>query len=56
MNVDLGPEDKNSLNCFNICSQIANEHFLKFKPLNMISQAPSFLHIQCDSYCLPAVF
>ena len=31
MNVDSGPEDKNSLNCLNICSQIASEHFLKFK-------------------------
>lgn len=36
MIVDSGPEDKNSLNCLDICSQIANEHFLKFKPLNVI--------------------
>ena len=56
MNVNSGPEDKNSLNCLDICSQIANEHFLKFKPLNVISQALSFLCIQRDSYCLPAVF
>lgn len=46
MKVDLGPEDKNSLNCLNICSQIANEHFAKkFKPLDMnISGTEFFIY------------